>query len=320
LLGFGAPVSVLAQDANLRVGRSFPTKPVRLVLPYPAGGGSDAISRLLAQRLTDIFGQPVVIDNRGGGGGAIGMEIAARATPDGHTILMALTAQLAVNVSLYRALPYDPVKDFAPVTLLGDGPYLLVLHPSVPAKSVRELVALARERPDRLVFASSGTGSGGHLAGELLMSLTGARLLHVPYKGGGPALIDLLSGQAQVLFAPYASASGHVRSGRIRALAVSTARRPAALPDLPTIAESGVPGYDSGVWYGVLAPAATPPAIVTELHRAIVGALGQPDFRKVLVDAAIDPIGSTPAELGAHIRREIAKWAALIRASGIRVE
>jgi len=307
-----APVA--AQD------RAFPSKPIRLVLPYPPGGGSDTIARPLAQRLGESMGQQVVIDNRGGGGGAIGMEFAAKAPADGHTIVMALTAQLAVNVSLYKKLPYDPVKDYAPLTLLAEGPYVLVVHPSLPVHSVKGLIALARTRPNDLVYASSGNGSGGHLASELLNSMTQVKMLHVPYKGGGPALIDLITGQAQVLFSTWASGRGHIQSGRIRGLAVSTARRPAAIPDIPTVAESGVPGYDSGVWYAFLAPAGTPKDIVERLNRELIGVLKRPDYRKLLFDSAIDPVGGTPEALGAHIRSEITKWAKVVKDANIRLD
>lgn len=305
---------VLAQE------RAFPSKPVRLVLPYPPGGGTDTIGRPLAQRLTESFGQQVVIDNRGGGGGSIGMEYVAKAPPDGHTIVLALTAQLAVNVSLYRKLPYDPVKDYAPLTLLAEGPYVLVVHPSLPVHSVKELIALARKRPNEIVYASSGSGSGGHLASELLNSMTQVKMLHVPYKGGGPALIDLIGGQVQVLFSTWASGRGHIQSGRIRGLAVSTAKRPAAIPELPTVAESGVPGYDSGVWYALLAPAGTPREIVDRLNRELTGVLKRPDYRKLLFESAIDPIGGSPEELGAYIRAEIAKWAKVVKDANIRVD
>jgi tripartite-type tricarboxylate transporter receptor subunit TctC len=300
--------------------QTYPAKPIRLVLPYPPGGGSDTIARPLAQRLTESMGQQVVVDNRGGGGGAIGMEHAAKAPADGYTIVMALTAQLAVNPSLFKQLPYDPVKDYAPITLLAEGPYVLVVHPSVPVKSVKALVALARQRPNDLTYASSGNGSGGHLAAELLNNMTGIKMLHVPYKGGGPALVDLISGQVQVLFGTWASGRGHIQSGRIRALAVSTAKRPKAIPDLPTIAESGVPGYDAGVWYALLAPAGTPPAIVDRLNREMLNVLKRPDYAKLLFDAAIDPIGSTPQELAAYIRSEMAKWAKVVREAGIRID
>lgn len=299
---------------------SYPTKPIRLVLPYPPGGGSDTIVRPLAQRLSAELGQQVVIDNRGGAGGAIGMEAAARAAADGYTLVLALTAQLAVNVSLYKKLPYDPIRDYAPITLLATGPYLLVVHPSLPVISLKDLIALARARPGAITYASSGNGSGGHLAAELLKTMTGANMLHIPYKGGGPALIDVLAGQVQVLFATYISSRGHIQAGRLRSLGVSTAKRPAALPDMPTIAEAGVPGYDSGVWYAMLAPAGTPPEVITRLNREIVRVLNQPDFHKLLVDQAIDPIGGTPEQLGDFIRSEIAKWAKVVKASGAKLD
>jgi tripartite-type tricarboxylate transporter receptor subunit TctC len=300
--------------------QAYPTKPVRLVLPYPPGGGSDIIARPLAQRLTESLGQQVVVDNRGGGGGNIGMEHVAKSAPDGYTIVMALTAQLAVNVSLYKKLPYDPVKDFAPITLFAQGPYVLVVHPSVPVKNVKELVALARKRPNELAYASSGNGSGGHLAAELLNSMTGIKMLHVPYKGGGPALVDLIAGQVQVLFGTWASGRGHIQSGRMRALAVSTAKRPQSIPDIPTVAESGVPGYDAGVWYAVLAPTGTPRDLVDRLNRELIGVLKRPDYSRLLLEAAIDPVGSTPEELAAYIRSEIGKWAKVVKDANVRVD
>jgi tripartite-type tricarboxylate transporter receptor subunit TctC len=300
--------------------QAYPAKPIRFVLPYPPGGGSDTIARPLARQLGESLGQQVVVDNRGGGGGAIGMEHAAKAPADGYTIVMALTAQLAVNPSLYRKLPYDPVKDFAPITLLAEGPYVLAVHPSVPAKGVKELVALARKRPNELAYASSGNGSGGHLAAELLKDMTDIKMLHVPYKGGGPALVDLISGQVQVLFTTWASGRGHIQSGRIRALAVSTAKRPKAIADIPTVAESGVPDYDAGVWYALLAPAGTPAGIVDRLNREVIAVLKSRDYSKLLFDSAIDPIGSTPQALGEHIRGEIAKWAKVVKAANIRID
>jgi tripartite-type tricarboxylate transporter receptor subunit TctC len=248
--------------------------------------------------MAETLGQQVIVDNRGGAGGNVGMEVAAKAPPDGYTIVLALTAQLAVNPALYKKLPYDPVRDYEPITLLASGPYLLVTHPSLPVKSVRDLVALAKSRPGQISYASSGNGSGGHLAAELLKSMAKIDMLHIPYKGGGPALVDVLAGQVQVLFAPPASSAQHVQAGKIRALGVTTAKRSAALPDVPTIAEAGVAGYDSGVWYGILAPAGTPKELVARLNGEIVRALSHPEYRKLLVNNAIDPIGSTPDELG----------------------
>lgn len=300
--------------------QTYPNKPIRLVLPYPPGGGSDTIARPLAQRLAAGLGQQVIVDNRGGASGNIGMELAAKSPPDGYTIVMALTAQLAVNPSLLKKLPYDPVKDFAPITLMASGPYILVVHPSLPVKSVKEFIALARKHPGQIAYASSGNGSGGHLAAALLGSMTGIKMLHVPYKGGGPALADLLAGNVQMLFSTYAAGKGHIQSGRIRALAVSTAKRPSIIPDLPTVAEAGVPGYDSGVWYAMLAPAGTPQDIVAKLNREIVRVLHTPEYTKLLVNGAIDPVGSTPEELAGYMNAEIAKYAKIIKEAGMRVD
>jgi tripartite-type tricarboxylate transporter receptor subunit TctC len=304
---------VMAADA-------FPSRPVRLVLPYPPGGGSDTIARPLAQKLTESFGQQVIVDNKGGGGGNVGMEYVARAAPDGYTIVFALTAQLAVNMSLFKKVPYDPVKDYEPITLLGTGLYILVVHPSLPAKNVKELIALGRARPGLIAYSSSGNGSGGHLAIELLKTMTGANFLHVPYKGGGAALVDVIAGQVQLLASTQLAATPHIQSGRIRALAVTTAKRSVGLPDLPTVAESGVPGYDAGVWYGVLAPAGTPRDIVMKLNGEILRALKQPDLRQHLVTNGIDPIGTPPEDLGRYIKSEIGKWAKVVKDAHVTVD
>jgi tripartite-type tricarboxylate transporter receptor subunit TctC len=312
--------AALAVAAPAIHAQTYPNKPIRVVLPYPPGGGLDTIARPLARDLTERLGQQVIVDNRGGASGNIGMELAAKAPPDGYTIVMALTAQLAVNPSLFRKLPYDPVKDFVPITLMANGPYLMVVHPSLPAKSVKEFIALARKHPGQIVYASSGNGSGGHLAAVLLESMAHIKMLHVPYKGGGQALVDLLAGNVQMLFAPYASSKGHIQSGRIRALAVTTAKRPAAIPDLPTLAEAGVPGYDSDVWYAMLAPAGTPRAIVDRLNRETRAVLKQPDYAKFLFNSAIDPVGSTPEELATYIKSEIAKYAKVIKEAGVHVD
>jgi tripartite-type tricarboxylate transporter receptor subunit TctC len=312
-------ILLCALVAGAAFAQPYPAKPVRLVLPYPPGGGSDTIARPLAQRLSENLGQPVVVDNRGGAGGNVGMEVVARASPDGYTIVLALTAQLAVNVSLFRKLPYDPVRDYEPITLLGSGPYLLIVHPSLPVTTVKELVALARARSGELTYGSAGNGSGAHLATELLKTMTGINMLHVPYKGGGPALVDLLAGQVQVLFATHLTSWPHVQGGRARALAVSTARRATGL-ELPTMAEAGVPGFDSGVWYGILAPAGTPREIIARLNTEIARVLNQPDYRKLLVANSIEPIGSPPEELGRFIKSEIAKYAKVVKAAGLRID
>ena len=306
--------------AGPAIAQPYPHKPIRLVIPYPPGGGSDTIGRPLAQKLSEGLGQQVVVENRGGANGNIGMEAVARSAPDGYTLVFALSAQLAINPGLYQKIPYDSVRDYAPITLLGAGGYILVVHPSLPVKSVKELIALAKARPNHIAYSSSGNGSGGHLAAELLNSMAGIRMLHVPYKGGGPALMDLLAGQVQVLFATQLASWPHVQSGRIRALAVSTAKRPASLPDLPTVAEAGVPGYDSGVWYGVLAPAGTPREIVMKLNGEIVRVLNQPDYRGLLVNNTIEPIGGPPERLTQYIQSELVKWAKVIKDANVRVD
>jgi len=316
----GALSAMLLAWAGAPAAQTYPVKPVRLVIPYPPGGGSDTIGRPLAQKLAEGLGQQVVVENRGGANGNIGMEAVARSAPDGYTLVFALSAQLAINPGLYQKLPYDPLKDFAPITLLGEGGYILVVHPSLPAKSLKELLALAKSRPGQIAYSSSGNGSGGHLAIELLNSMAGIRMLHVPYKGGGPALMDLIAGQVQVLFATQLASWPHVQSGRIRALAVSTAKRPASVPDLPTVSEAGLPGYDSGVWYAVLAPAGTPRDIITRVNGEVVRALKQPDYRGLLVNNTIEPIGSPPERLTQYIKSELAKWARVIKAANVRID
>jgi len=318
--GAGLFVLLAALVAMPAPAQTYPSKPVRLVLPYPPGGGTDTIGRPLAQKMTEGLGQQVIVENRGGAGGNIGMEAVARSAPDGYTIVMALTAQLAVNPALFQKVPYDPVKDYAPITLLGSGGYVLVVHPSLPVKSVKELIAFAKSRPGQIAYSSSGNGSGGHLAAELLNGMAGIRLLHVPYKGGGAALMDLIAGQVQVLFTTQLAGWPHVQSGRIRALASSTAKRPASLPDLPTIAEAGVPGFDAGVWYGMLAPAGTPREIVMRLNSEFVRVLNLPDYRALLVNNTIEPIGSSPEELARYTRSELVKWAKVVKEGKLQVD
>jgi tripartite-type tricarboxylate transporter receptor subunit TctC len=298
----------------------YPSKPIRMIIPYPPGGGVDAIMRPFVQHLSARLGQQIIIDNRGGGGGSIAMEATARAAPDGYTIVAAITAQLAINPALYRSLPYDPVKDFAPITLFADGAYILVVHPSLPVKSVKEFVELARRRPNEIAYASAGNGSGGHLAGALLSSMTGIKILHVPYKGGGPGQVALLSGEVQADFEVWAYSRGQINEGRIRALGVTTAKRPKGIPGIPTIAEAGVPGYESGLWYALLAPVATPRAIIDRLNRETIAVLNNPEYSKVLSEQGIEPVGSTPEELTQYIRRELDKWAKVVKDTGARID
>jgi tripartite-type tricarboxylate transporter receptor subunit TctC len=311
--------AALTSAAHAQTAATFPSKPIRLIVPYPPGGGADTIVRPLAQRLGENLKQQVVTDNRGGANGNIGMELAAKAPPDGHTIVFALTGQLAVNPALYKKVAYDPIKDYEPITLLGSGPYIVLVHPSLPVKTVKELIALARAKPNQISYASSGSGSGGHLVNELLNSMANVKMLHIPYKGGGPALVAVLAGEAQVLSSPYATAKPHMDSGRLRPLAVSTSRRLTGV-DLPTIAEAALPGYDAGVWYAFLAPAGTPRDIVTKLNAEILRAASHPDVRAVLSRSAIEPIGSTPDELGKFMKAELSKWAKVVKDANIHVD
>ena len=297
----------------------YPSRPIRLVVPLPAGGGVDWMARTLAQKLTENLGQQVVVDNRAGAGGNIAMELVAKSAPDGYTLVLGLTAHYAINPSLYSKLPYDPVKDFAPVILLATTPLVLLVHPSVPAKSVKELVALAKARGGKLMYASGGNGSGSHLAGEMLKSMAGVDIVHVPYKGLAPAIAAVLGDQVQFSFGVWSADSGHVKAGRLRALGVTTAKRARALPDLPSIAET-VPGYDLAVWYGVAAPAKTPREIVVKLNSAMMRVLADNDFRQRIEAEGIEPLGSTPEQLAAYIKTEGVKWAKVVKDSGAKLD
>ena len=308
-----------AQAPASATGQGYPVKPIRLVVPYPPGGGSDIVARPLAQLAGASMGQQVVIENRAGAGGNIGMEFVAKSPPDGYTLIWGITAQLAVNPALYPKLNYDLIRDFAPVTLAGIAPYLLVAHPSLPAKSVGELVALARAKPGEVRFGSAGNGSGSHLSGEMLNALARVKTTHIPYRGGAPAMTDLVAGQLQISYLTYTSTNPFIRAGRLRALAVTTVKRSPALPDLPAIAEA-VPGYDSAVWYGLLAPAGTPADIVARLNREFLAALKNNEVRQRLMTEAFEPIGSTPEYLGDYMKKEIARWAKLVKETGARID
>ena len=298
----------------------YPNKPVRLVIPYPPGGGTDTIMRPFVQYLSERLGQQIIIDNRGGGGGSMGMEAVARATPDGYTLVAGLTAQLAVNPALYKKLPYDPVKDYAPISLFADGPYLLVVHPSLPVKSLKDLVELARKSPNKINYASSGNGSGGHLAAEMLMYMAGIKMLHIPYKGGGPAIIDVVAGQVPVTFGTAASVTPHTKTGRLRALGVTGGQRSALLPELPTIAESGLKGYEMLNWLGMFAPAGTPPAIVNQLYEHIARALALKDVRERIDALGGEIVASNPRDTEKFLGAQIAKWAKVVKQGNIKVE
>ena len=299
--------------------QQYPAKPLRLVVPFPPGGGTDTLARVYGQKLGESLGQQVLIDNRPGGGTNIGAEIAAKAPPDGYTALMGNIAH-AINVTLYKKLSYDLVKDFAPVTLLASTPNILVVHPSIPVKSVKELIALAKSRPGQLDYASSGSGSSSHLAAELFDSMAGVRMTHIPYKGGGPAVVALVGGQVSVGFATTPSVIAHIKSGKIRGLAVTTAQRSPSTPDLPTMSEAGVSGYEAGTWYGLLVPTGTSRDIVMRLHDESIKLLKQPDVKERLDTAGFELIGNSPEQFATFIRSEIAKWAKVIKASGARAE
>src|SRR6267143_652971 len=298
----------------------YPAKPIRMIVAYPPGGGTDIVGRMVAQKLGEALGQSVLVENRGGASGNLGTEIAARAAPDGYTILMGNVAPNAINVSLFKNLPFDPVADFVPVSLVASTPNILVVHPSIPARTVKEVIALAKAKPGTLNFASAGVGSSSHLAGELFRILAGADIVHVPYKGAGPAIVDVLSGQVQLYFATMPAAMPHVKSGKLAAVAVTSSRRSQALPDLPAIAEAGVPGYEASTWYGVLAPARTPAAVIARLHENIVRILAVSETRARLADQGFEPVGNSPEEFGAYIKSEIAKWGKVIGDAGIRPE
>ncbi len=297
----------------------YPTKPVRFIVPFAPGGGTDIIGRIVAQHLNEELGQPVVVDNRGGAGSSLGTDIAAKAPPDGYTLLLG-NISLAFNSALYAKLPYDALMDLAPVTLTAVQPNIVVVFPGLPANTIEEFAALARAKPGQVTFASAGIGAGTHLAGELLAQILKIKLLHVPYKGTGPALADVIGGQVQMMVSTFASALPHVKNGRLRALGVTTVKRSNAAPEVPTLIEAGVPGYDYSTWYGLLAPARTPRAIIDHLHRKTLVALGRDDAKRKLEAQGVEIITDTPAEFQAYLRSETEKWGAVVRASGIALQ
>ena len=310
---------LLAATMAAGVAHSYPTKAVRFIVPFTPGGGNDIIARVIAQKLTEAWGQQVVVDNRPGAGGNIAAETTARAAPDGHTVFQFNVAN-AIAVSLYRKLAYDPVKDFAAVTQLAASPFIMVVHPAVRASNVKEFIALAKAQPGRLNYASSGNGGSTHLVGELFKTMAGVDLTHIPYNGGIPALTDLMAGQVQTMFAVPATTLPLIKSGKLRPLGITSAHRSPVAPELPTIAESGVPGFEGAAWYGVVVPSRTPAAIVAQLHRDIVHALRLPEVQERLVSQGLELVGSTPDEFAQFIRSEILKWAKVVRISGARVD
>lgn len=304
-----APVPAGAQN--------YPSRPVRFIVPFPPGGGNDIVGRIVAQKLNDALGVPVIVDNRGGAGGTIGTDITSKAPPDGHTMLVN-NISLAVNATLYDKLPYDTLRDLAPVSLLGRQPNVIVIHPSVPAGSVKELLSLARSKPGQVIYGSGGVGTAGHLATELLRLMTGVDMVHVPYKGLGPALTDLMGGRLQMVVSTLASAMPQVKSGKLKPLAITTARRSSFFPELPTMHEAGVAGYEFSTWYGLLVPGRTPKPIIARLNAETVKVLASPALKEQFAGQGLEATSSSPAEFGAYLKAEVAKWGKVVKASGAR--
>jgi len=308
--GFPAPAA--AQQA-------FPSKPVRIISPFPPGGGNDALCRIVAHRLGESFKQQIIVENRAGANGIVGTEVAARSAPDGYTIVL-IPSGHAVNASLYKKLPYDSIRDFSPITLVASSPLVLAVHPSLPARNVKELTALARSRPGQLTYGSAGIGSSGHLGGALFEALTGTQMLHIPYKGMAIAITDLMSGQVSLTFGTSLSVVPHVRTNRLRALATTGAKRSPALSDLATVAEAGVPGYEASLWYGFAGPARIPAEIVQRLNAAIVAVLQLPDVRERLASQGVDPQHNTPEEFAKLLIADVERWAKVLQRAGIQPE
>ena len=309
-IGSGA---ALAQTAA-----TYPAKPVRFIAPFPPGGSTDLLARLVAIKLTEAWGQQVTVENRGGAGGTIGVELAARAAPDGYTIVMGHVGTFGFNPTLYPKLPYDAIRDFAPITVLATVPNGMAVHPSLPVKTARDFVALAKAKPGELLYASGGSGSASHLAGEYFKLLTKIDMVHVPYKGTGPAMISMISGQTTMTITGMVALMPHVKSNRLKLLGVATMKRLSIMPDIPTINESGVPGYDANQWYGVLTQAAVPRDIIAKLHADIVKVLARPDVKERLAADGAEAVANTPEQFAAHIKAEIARWAPVVKASGAK--
>ena len=315
-----AATALLLCAAGLAAAQSWPAKPIRLIVPFPPGGGNDTVARAIAEQIAPPLGQPVVVDNRPGAGGIVGAQEAARAAPDGYTLFLGGVGSHAVNPNLHPKLPYDAVKDFAPITLVASAPSVLVVYPGLPPKNIAEFTAYVKANPGKLNYASNGNGSSSHIAAVLYENGTGTKMTHVPYKGLGPALTDLLSGRVELMFNSIVAILPHIQSGKLRALAVTSKRRSSLLPDVPTLAESGVKDYEAGSWYGILAPAGTPQPVVERLNAEIVKATKTPEVQKRLAGEGADVIGSTPQEFAEHIRSELARMKTAVSAGGLKVE
>lgn len=306
--------------AGAAAAQGFPNRPIRLISPYPPGGANDLLARIIAPRLGESLGQQVVVENRAGATGNIGAELVARAPADGHTLLMGQAGNLTINISLMAKMPFDPVRDFAPITLVAATPNVLVVHPSLPVRTVKDLIALSKASPGQINYATSGIGSPGHLAAELLNKSAGIQLVHIPYKGAAPALMDVVAGNAHLYFTSAMSAQPFVPAGRLRMVAVASAKRSPSLPNVPTVAEAGFPDFDVSSWWGVVAPAGTPREVITRLHGEILRVIGLPETRTKIGEQGADIVTSTPEQFAAYIRGETAKWARLIREVGVKPE
>ncbi|MBI2291939.1 MAG: tripartite tricarboxylate transporter substrate binding protein [Betaproteobacteria bacterium] len=299
--------------------QGYPNKPIRYSVPCPPGGGGDVISRMLSPRLAEALGQQVVIDNRGGAAGNIGAELTAKSPPDGYTIVFAYSGTHAINPSIYSKMPFKE-SDFAPIIWLSSVPELVVVHPSLPVKTVKGLIALAKAKPGQLSYGSAGSGAINHLAGELFNMMAGTKLIHVPYKGGGPAVIALLSGEITLILIDPASVVPHIKSGKLRAIAVTSAKHALAMPELPTVAEAGVPGYEVTSWNGILIPAGAPADVIRRLNGKLNKIINAPDMNARMIEFGYEPVGGPPEKFGEHIRAEIAKWAPVVKAAGVKVD
>jgi tripartite-type tricarboxylate transporter receptor subunit TctC len=315
-----ALAALLLTNTAATHAQTYPAKPIRYIIPFAPGGGQDLVGRALAPRLAEGLGQQMLIDNRPGGGTILGAELAARAAPDGYTIFMASNTSMSINPNLHAKLPYDPIKDFAPITRIATAANMLVVHPSMPVRSVKELAVFAKARPDQLNYGSSGSGTPAHLAGVMFNEAAGVKLVHVPYRGSSPALTAILSGETQLMFGTLTSSLQFVRSKRLRALAVSSAQRSPVIPELPTVAESGFPGYEAITWYGVVAPAGTPPAALSRLHSEFSKVLNNAEFKSWLLNQGAEAAPGTPDELAAQIKRELALYAPIIKKSGMKAD
>ena len=319
-MALAAGIAALIVSAPVATAADYPSKPITLIIGFAPGGPSDVMARILTRKMEEILKQPFVIENRAGAGGSIAGTAVARAAPDGYTVLLATGSLLAINVSLYKNLGYDPEKDFEPISLIGTQTNVLYLHPAVPAKSFAELVAHAKANPGKLSFGSGGNGTPAHLAGELLKIEAKLDITHVPFRGTGPALQSVIGGHVPMAFNPPSPLLPHIQSGAIRAVAITTLKRTAVLPEVPTIAESGFPGFEATTWHALVVPAGTPKDVVAALHRATVATLNDPAVRKALTDLGIDVVGGTPEELRAYLKSEIPKWAEVVKASGAKVD